>query len=503
MSAVLDATRAERAAKQKELDKFLASVEEREVKSMTDEDDETFEALATSIKKIDKRIGKLVDAEEREAKAALAAAELEKPVIDGAYVRSEPMTYGEEQAHRSGSETYVSYFRDLAASSVNGFRDHDASLARERLARHAKEVDVEYRAMSTDEKRTFNQFLDREAGSYESRVNPNTTAGTGGEFVPPLWLVAQYVPFLRPARVAANRVRNLPLPPGIDVINLPKITTGSLTAVQAANAAPVASQDIVTATVSANVNTIAGQEDISMQLLDQSPIAMDGVVFDDLSRDYDQRLDLQVLVGTGSNGQHKGVFTQTAASAGINTDITKINAATCASTVFADASTTGTQFRSIGSARTSIEILRLMSPTAIWVHPRKANHWEVTAVDTTGRPLYVPYSPYNAFGLDNPNVPEGVAGTLSGLPVIKDGNIPTTCVTGATTGGTGDMIGVVKEDDFYLWEGTMRMRALPEILSGTLQIRFQVYAYSAFMPHRFPPSTSLITGTTGLATPTF
>ena len=71
-----------------------------------------------------------------------------------------------------------------------------------------------------------------------------------------------------------------------------------------ANAAAVQSVDIVTTSVSAPVNTIAGQEDISLQLLEQSPLAMDGVIFDDLSRDYDQRLDLQIIgeEGVGCRG---------------------------------------------------------------------------------------------------------------------------------------------------------------------------------------------------------
>jgi hypothetical protein len=53
-----------------------------------------------------------------------------------------------------------------------------------------------------------------------------------------------------------------------------------------------------------------------------------------------------------------------------------------------------------------------------------------------------------------------------------------------------------------LWEGTPKFRALPEILSGTLQVRYQMYCYSAFMPGRFPPSMSLATGS-GLAAVSF
>jgi hypothetical protein len=46
------------------------------------------------------------------------------------------------------------------------------------------------------------------------------------------------------------------------------------------------------------------------------------------------------------------------------------------------------------------------------------------------------------------------------------------------------------------------MRALPEILSGTLQIRFQVYVYSALIVSRFLPSISIVGGA-AFAAPSF
>jgi hypothetical protein len=72
------------------------------------------------------------------------------------------------------------------------------------------------------------------AGLPEQRVNPNTTAGTGGEFVPPVWLVSDYVKYARPARPTADRCTNKPPPPGTDIINIPEITLGALTAIQPA-----------------------------------------------------------------------------------------------------------------------------------------------------------------------------------------------------------------------------------------------------------------------------
>lgn len=314
------------------------------------------------------------------------------------------------------------------------------------------------------------------------------------------------MPFARPGRTFANRVVNHPLPPGIDVINIPKITVGSQAAIQTSNNAAVQSVDIVTSTVAASVNTIAGQEDISMQLLEQSPVAMDGVVFQDLAADYDQRLDLQIVAGTGTGGQHLGVLQ--VASATTNTSVLKANAITCSSTILFDGSTAGTQYRSIVNAVNTIETVRFASPTAIWVHPHGANSWAFAADSATannGRPLFIAqrYGNYNDVGQLSPvAVPQGVAGEMFSLPVVKDANMATNMNGSTVGGGTQDAVVVLKEDDLALWEGQLHMRALPEILSGTLQIRFQVYAYSAFQAQRFLPSISIITGA-GCAAPTY
>ncbi len=457
-------------------------------RSLTDAEARQFERLAVAIKKDNKQIKTLETEEVRMSKAASAAGEqlrAERGGRYGSYVTHEAMTYSEDLKH--------SYFRDLVATTAagRGFATFDdANAARERLQQHRREVEVEARN---------NDAI--ASALYERRVNPNTTDGTGGEFVPPLWLVDAYVPLARAGRVIANRAQRRQLPPGTDVINLPKIKTGSTVAVQAAQADAVSSTDITTATVTAAVNTIAGQQDISLQLLEQSPISMDAVIFEDLSADYDMLLDRQCISGTGANGQHLGALAQPSAAS--NTDLTKANAVTCSSTVFFDAATAGTQFRSIVAARNFIETLRFRSPTAIWVHPRRANAWSFQAQDSQARPLFVMYEKFNALGMQTAPVAEGVRGSLNGLDVVADGNLPITCSTGSITSGTGDVVVLANEQDYILYEGSMHLRAMPEILSGTLQVRLQAYAYSAWFAHRFPPSTSIVTGTVGLAAPTF
>jgi hypothetical protein len=60
--------------------------------------------------------------------------------------------------------------------------------------------------------------------------------------------------------------------------------------------------------VSAPVRTIAGQQDFAIQLLDQSPWGWDEVVLEDLLADYNAKLDVQVISGSGAAGQVTGIL---------------------------------------------------------------------------------------------------------------------------------------------------------------------------------------------------
>jgi hypothetical protein len=93
----------------------------------------------------------------------------------------------------------------------------------------------------------------------------------------------------------------------------------------------------------------------------------------------------------------------------------------------------------------------------------------------------------------------GFVQMFAGLPVVVDSNIVT---TRGNPGTNQDEIYVVKASDLILMEGPLRVRALQEVLAGTLQVRLQVFAYSAFVSGRWPSGITVISGT-GLATPSF
>jgi hypothetical protein len=314
----------------------------------------------------------------------------------------------------------------------------------------------------------------------EYRVNPNRTDGQGGYFVPPAWLIEQYVDYARPARATADLCHPLALPPGTDVINLPRIATPTATGVQTADAAAVTSQDLTDDFVSGPVRTIAGQQDAALQLLEQSPVGFDEVVFRDLQGDYNQKLDLQVIQGSGTAGQVKGIL-----------NVTGINAIT-----YTDATPTLVElWLPLMQSASKVAGGVYMPPDAISMHTARW-FWSNSQLDGANRPLLGGEGPMNAMGIANPRAAEGAIGRMGGLPAIADANIPNTLGAGTNE----DRMIIARFDEIYLWESTPRVRVLQEVLSGTLQVRFQLYNYVALIADRRPKAISVISGT-GLVAP--
>lgn len=361
-------------------------------------------------------------------------------------VGKEPLTYPERGGYEGRS-----FFKDLIMA------DRGDDEARQRLNRHQQEMRVELRDITT-------------------------TAGAGGEFVPPLWLSSQWVELLRAARPVADSVQGYPLPPGTNSINLPKLSGGGATTIQASENAAVQETDPTTTSVQAPVRTIAGQIDLSRQLYEFSNPSMDTILFRDLAKDYATKLDVQVISGSGSAGQATGIRNVAGISTVTYTDATP---------------TVGELWPKVSDAIQRITSAYL-NPDTIAVHPRRSG-WLLAATDTTGRPLFNAGAPQNSMGSVSGTVANGVAGGLQGMSVVVDPNIPTTLGAGTNE----DLIIVYDSTQLYLFEeGAPRTRVFEDVGSQTMTVRLSCYGFFAFMGNRYPAAVSLITGT-GLATPTF
>jgi HK97 family phage major capsid protein len=367
-----------------------------------------------------------------------------------------------EQSVYQKGDPRRSYMQDLIRLSMN---IDDTGQARDRLFRHAQEV-----ATSPE----YQEFRDL------TRVD-----GSGGYAVPPAWLMNQYIELARPGRAFANLVQRQPLPGGTDSINIPKLLTGTAVAVQTADNLTVQQTDLTDTFINAPVRTIAGQQGVAIQLIDQSPIAFDDVVFRDLVAAHAAATDLQVFAGTGSNGQVLGV-----------------NLTPGILTVPATAVTTQGVYSAIANAIQQVHSTRFLPPEVIVMHPRRWG-WFLSLLDTQQRPLFLPTanSPMNVAGVLEAVASQQVVGQMHGLPVVTDPNVSITDGGGGSgTGGSDDIIYVTRASDLVLWESGIRARVLPETKAANLTVLLQIYNYLAFSAGRYPQATAVITG---LTPPTF
>lgn len=364
------------------------------------------------------------------------------------------------EAHTYRPDGSHSFFRDLWMAGPYG----DDRGARERLNRHAQET-AEFRDPATDA-----------ALAREQRDITTGDPGAGG-YVPPVYLAEMAVDFPRGGRRFADICMSLPLPADGLVLTIPKVQSGTAIAAQASQGTAVQETDADSETITSNVRTYAGQNDLSIQAVERTLPSFDSIVMRDLVRAYDEKIDTDIIGADGTSGTHLGIRS-----------VSGIGAVT-----YTDASPTAAEaLPKLFDAIQRIESGKVGEATHVVWHPRRGA-WFASNLSASF-PLFQLGNLVQAVGTQA----KGQAVNFAGVDVVRDVNIVTT--RGAAT--NEDEIAVVNADQLYLAEGELRTRALPEVLSGTLQVRLQVFAYSAFIPHRLPAAISQISGT-GLAAPTF
>lgn len=224
---------------------------------------------------------------------------------------------------------------------------------------------------------------------------------------------------------------------------------------------------------------------------------------EDLLADYNRLVDRQVLYSPGTSttslnaGEIVGLFPKTNWGATAPYEANEVKFSGTAGEL-----PPINFYSALGAAASKVSYSRYdLTNLHFVLHPRRwfwfATIGDVGAKGVEGRPI-VNARDFPAFNIAadevNPTPYEGLAGSVPfGPNVYIDGNIPTTATTSAVTGGTEDFGLAGKFDDFWLFEGDLRTRVLPEILSGTLEIRYQVFNYVAFLV-RYPQSICFISG---------
>jgi HK97 family phage major capsid protein len=446
----LDKVIERRDAVKAELDAVLEAVAVENRTDLTEDESAKVDTLVEESRSLDSKIEKLTaqaaaDAKASEARASVA--EVAMPKVGGTKVTREARTYSPENAD-------VSFVKD--AFNAKFSNDYAAS---ERLARHTREEEVERRAVGT--------------GNFAGLVIPQ-------------YLVDLAAPLARAGRPTADFATNkMALPPAGMTLNISRMTTGTSTAVQAAENDAISDTNADDTLLTVNVRTIAGQQNISKQAIERGT-GIDQFIIQDLIRGWHTTLDDQIINGDGTLGSILGIRSTT----GIN-DITYNEASPTAENLYPK----------LADAYQQVQTSVFQNPTHWIMHPRRLA-FLLASVDQAGRPLVVPTlgGPMNAMATGAGQAFYGNSGySLMGLPIVADANVTTTA-----GGGTEDQIYCVNANELHLWEqpGSPFALNFDATGAGSLTIKSVVYGYAAFTAGRYPGATSRILGT-GLVAPTF
>jgi len=433
-----------------EMDTILEAVATENRTDLTEDETAKVDALVEESRSLDSKIEKLTAQAVADAKAAEArssVAEVAMPKVGGAKVTREARTYSPE-----GDASFV---KDAFTAKFSN--DYAAS---ERLARHSREEEIERRSVGT--------------GNFAGLVIPQ-------------YLVDLAAPFARAGRPTADFATNkMVLPAAGMTLNISRMTTGTSTAVQAAENDAISNTNADDTLLTVNVRTIAGQQDISKQAIERGT-GIDQFIIQDLIRGWHTTLDNQIINGDGTSGAMLGIRQ----TVGIN-DVTYTDASPSVANLYPK----------LADAYQQIQTSVFQNPTHWIMHPRRLA-FLLAGVDGSQRPLVLPAlnGPMNAVATGAGAAAYGNSGyTMLGLPIIADANVTTT----AGAGNDEDQIYCVNAGELHLWEQAGSPFALnfDATGAGSLTIKSVVYGYSAFTAGRYPGAVSKISGT-GLVAPTF
>lgn len=376
-----------------------------------------------------------------------AEVELETPETRAAIERAERKAredVREELVYQSGG---VGYYRDLALAEKSNRG------ALDRLERHGRQMDE---AAKHREIRTL------EGTEFEYRVNPSLTAGQGGEFAPPIWLNELFSSIPRSSECVQRLAQQFDLPEGAASVNIPRMTQGTQTATQVANAA-VADRDATTTPTKSPATTFAGMSDWSLQVLEMSPVgaALDWVVQKDLAESLDSKVEDVLLSGSGENEQFYGML-KLPETTGVEVSGTEATAV----------------IAGLGKAVAANGLKRRKPPEALLM--------------STARFAYLNFSP----DTERQQVFTDIVGrefpiaSLGGFAVYLNDAIKAELGTAKEQ----DTIIACRPSDFIVFYSEPKPVVHLEPLSGTLTARFRLHRYVAAVLGRYPAGIAYLFG---------
>jgi HK97 family phage major capsid protein len=299
----------------------------------------------------------------------------------------------------------------------------------------------------------------------EARTGLDTTVGDAGSFSPPAFMIAQYAEYARPVAVTTNLIAAYDLV--APVINIPKITQGSVLSTQSAQNATLNESDIEDEYLQQTAVTIGAKETVSRQLLDLAYPGLDQILFRDLSAAHATFLDGAILSGGGSPSL-TGLLSQVGTTIAIPTTGTVIE----------------NIYSGLAEALRYVAVNRYLPATGIVMSPSR---WYglLSETDTTGRPLVVATADgnqaFNAVATAVSGAPSaGLSGHLLGTPVFTDAQLPDTDIL------------VARWEDISRYTSGLRVQMSFDTLLGQLSALLVAYSYETLFV-RFPQSLVLVT----------
>lgn len=308
------------------------------------------------------------------------------------------------------------------------------------------------------------------------------TSGAFGATVPPQFFDEEAAGPVRAGDPFLSILRQDILPPDGLLFQVPRsVTTGGSSAhAQTSEATAVSETDPSMVNLDVfgrTVCTIAGLVTVSWQVLDRGSALTEQYIMRDLREAADDRLDNLLINGTGTNGQLLGLRSVTAP----------------VTVTWADAAPSqGLFVNQVARTAHDTSLVRLKPPDVVLMHPRRW-YWLNAALAQTAQDAatIVTGQACAEYETGTPYV-----GSIAGLPVVVDCNVPTTVSTDQ------DQVFVLRSQDFTVHASHTRIQFMNQLDTGSaLEATFVAWRYAVWFPDRYRgTSTGILTGT-GLTAP--